>query len=521
MALAYDNVAENRIRVPPAPAKEPDRELLQATDFWKSWSQPRGRVWPLGVVLAWCGFLFFFGITAGELWRTESLRAIIGQEMLHSGNWIVPRLYGEPLFTKPPLMYVAIALCGWPFGEVTDWSARIPSAVAATLTVFLFYWYFKRQLGQTAGLVAALIVPMAPMWLDKASAAEMDMMQVAWVAAALLFFFRALEAHDSHARPRTLWFWWLAALLCMAGGMLTKWTAPAFFYATALTLLWWRGQLRLLWTRFHLGSAALAAAVCLSWVAAAVALEGWEVFYLTVKREALARLVPNYAGHPYPWWQALYHPLIIALNTLPWCVVAVWALRPSFARLWDERGRRLLQEMHCWVWPNVLFLSLLAEHTPRHSFPMFPGVAGLAALVVVACLTGRLSWKLPRISPVRFLAGCLVLWMICKVVFVFAIVPVRNMDRQPQAKGALLAGLVPAGKVLYLFRLKDEGIMFYYGRPVLRLASPAQLPASAGPIYCILTKQEWAQWSLEPPTETVQDFTDEQGAPVVLVRVVE
>src|SRR5262245_60602989 len=49
---------------------------------------------------AWCGVLFFYGLGAGPLWKTEGLRAIVAADMLRSGNWIVPTLYGEPLFTK-------------------------------------------------------------------------------------------------------------------------------------------------------------------------------------------------------------------------------------------------------------------------------------------------------------------------------------------------------------------------------------------------------------------------------------
>src|SRR5438067_13749797 len=80
-----------------------------------------------GLLLVLCGFLFFYGLTAGELYRTESLRAIIAAEFLRTGNWLVPTLYGEPLFTKPPGMYAAIALVSWPFGGVTEWTARLPS----------------------------------------------------------------------------------------------------------------------------------------------------------------------------------------------------------------------------------------------------------------------------------------------------------------------------------------------------------------------------------------------------------
>jgi hypothetical protein len=286
-----------------------------------------------------------------------------------------------------------------------------------------------------------------------------------------------------------------------------------------VTLLWRRGQLRLLWSRPHLVSTALAGTLCLAWVVAAVSREGWDVFISTVGREGLARIVPGYLGHPYRWDRVLLHPLIIVLNTLPLSLAAMWALRPAFRQGLDESSRRIWQEMNCWIWPNLIMWSLMTEHTPRHSFPLFPGVAGLAALVWIGWLNGGLPWKLPRVAPARVFAGCLAAWLALKAVYVFAIMPARTAGRDPAAKASLLASLVPAGNILYLFHLKDEGIMFYYGRPVLRLASPSDLPASSEPIYCILTGAEWDAWTLLRPTEVLQEMTDEQGDPCVLVRV--
>src|SRR4051794_19595843 len=89
---------------------------------WPAWL-------PLSLILAYWAVLFFHGLTVGQLYRTESLRAIIAQEFLNTGNWIVPTLYGEPLLTKPPGMYAAIALVSWPWGHVSEWSARLPSAL--------------------------------------------------------------------------------------------------------------------------------------------------------------------------------------------------------------------------------------------------------------------------------------------------------------------------------------------------------------------------------------------------------
>jgi hypothetical protein len=87
---------------------------------------------------------------------------------------------------------------------------------------------------------------------------------------------------------------------------------------------------------------------------------------------------------------------------------------------------------------------------------------------------------------------------------------------------------VPSGQPLYVFRLKDEGIMFYYGRahpaggdgpPVQRLRNSGALPSSGEPVYCILDEPEWRHWQSAGWTEEVLRLPDEQGCPIVLVRV--
>ena len=67
-----------------------------------------------------------------------------------------------------------------------------------------------------------------------------------------------------------------------------------------------------------------------------------------------------------------------------------------------------------------------------------------------------------------------------------------------------------------MFRLKDEGIMFYYGRPVRRLQQFKQLPSNGEPAYCILDEPEWKQ--SDCPMEVLLRLQDEQGAPIVLAR---
>jgi Dolichyl-phosphate-mannose-protein mannosyltransferase len=494
----------------------------------------------LSLLLAWSALLFFPGLTTGELCRTQGLRAILAQEMLHSGNWIVPTLHGQPLLTKPPGMYVAIALASRPAGRVTEWSARLPSAFAATVTVLLIYWYFGRCLGSAGGFIAAAITPACFMWLDKAPSAEIDMLQVAWVTAAILCFLRGLEPQTRST------CWWTFALLCVSGGFLTKWTAPAFFYGSVIPLLFWRRQWRLLFGRTHLVAVAVGGSVCLLWISLVITRTGWDVFAETVSREALQHLSPAHHPRPYPWGETLTHPFKLLAASLPWSLFALLSLRPGFSQLWSGRAHTLLQALHCWTWPNMVFWSLVPEHSPRHSFPLFPGLAGLAAFVWLAlfqrknavaawhALSLRRAWhrllrfptpfedsgRATRTSRAYALFFCvLAAWVVVKLSFVQVVLPARNQGRDIRQKAAVLDRHVPAGETLYLFRLKDDGLMFYYGRPVRRLADPSQLPSSGEPVFCIVDATEWRQWSSPERADVVQSLQDQQGSPIVLLRV--
>jgi 4-amino-4-deoxy-L-arabinose transferase-like glycosyltransferase len=310
-------------------------------------------------------------------------------------------------------MYAAIALASGPFGGVTTATARLPSAVAAALTLLMVFVSFAGRLGRGAGLVAAAVLPASFLWLGRVPSAEIDRVQLAWVTGSLFALLRAVEAAEGPAvgggRLRE-WLWWQAALACVAAGVLTKWTAPAFFYLSAVPFLWWRGRLRLLGRWPHLTAAALAAIPCLGWALAAARLAGWDTFRETVLREALERLWPADHPRPYPWAEVLTFPLAFLAASLPWSLLALPSLRPSFWRLWDERGRRLLGLCHCWLWPNLFFWALVPGHKARHLLPAQPALAGLAAFVWVAWLSGRLPWPLRRPRPAVVLCALLALW---------------------------------------------------------------------------------------------------------------
>lgn len=449
---------------------------------------------------------------SGPLYRTESLRAIVGQSAL-DGHWLTPTLYGEPFLTKPPGAYAAIGLASLPVGRVTEETARLPSAFAATITVLFAFATLRRTLGENRAFAAALLLPVSFLWLDKAPSAEIDMLQVAWVAAAVLAFWRAIQATERSPSALT---WSVVALLCVAGGFLTKWTAPAFFYLAVIPFLWYQGRLRWLCGREHVIAATLAVLVCCAWAALVAREVGWEVLSDTVFKEAAQRFAPGARGKPYPWMESLKFPLLVLGACLPWSIPALFALRPRFRQSVDGAERGLVQLLHFWAWPNLLFWSLPAQHNVRYVMPICPAITLLGVIVLGRWLRSISAGPPPKAYARAAIISLVVVWAATKVAFVESVLPARTAERNARETGNQLAALVPEGEILYLCRLKDEGILFYYGRPAFRLPSLDGLIDSR---FVLLLDDEWKNFPCRERCEYLSALRDQQRATIHLVRL--
>src|SRR2546425_9529996 len=149
-----------------------------------------------------CYALFFYGLGGiGLVGPDEPRYSAIAREMLMTGDYIIPRLYGQPWFEKPPLMYWLAAL-GYKLFGLNEAGARFPSALSATWCVFLIYWCGRKLWDRAVGFLAALIFATSIGCFAFARAASMDMLLTACLTRALVFFLFALN--DATPRRR-LW----------------------------------------------------------------------------------------------------------------------------------------------------------------------------------------------------------------------------------------------------------------------------------------------------------------------------
>src|SRR5207302_197429 len=94
----------------------------------------------LAGLVAASAVLFFWRLADRDLWSSHEARAgMDAQTILADGNWGLPRLFdGRAELQKPPLYYWLVAGVAWlRSGTVDAWAVRLPSAVAALLTVLV------------------------------------------------------------------------------------------------------------------------------------------------------------------------------------------------------------------------------------------------------------------------------------------------------------------------------------------------------------------------------------------------
>ena len=91
------------------------------------------------IALAFCALfpLYCFRLDGvGMLGPDEPRYAAIGHAMAASGDWVTPRLWDEPWFEKPALLYWMVA-AGYKLGLNPELAPRIP-VVAASLGFLVF-----------------------------------------------------------------------------------------------------------------------------------------------------------------------------------------------------------------------------------------------------------------------------------------------------------------------------------------------------------------------------------------------
>ncbi len=337
------------------------------------------------LLAGFCAFLFLYGLGQfGLIGADEPRYAQVAHEMLQRHDWITPVLGGRPWLEKPPLYYWQAMLAYAIFG-VSDWAARLPSALDASLLVLAVY-FFLRRFRTGLELDGALITASSAGIAGYAHAASMDMALAAAFSIGMLGWWAWQE---SGKKIYLAVFYGFMALGMLAKGPVAPFLAGAVIVLYASTVRELRLVLKSLW----LPGIVLFCAIALPWYVA-VQMRNSEFFREFIVQQNLGRFSEDLYHHTEPFW---YYLPVTALALAPWTVFVIAAFAQA-VRLWWARRRpmdagQMDSETQfcifacCWLVVPVVFFSISRSKLPGYILPAVPA----GALLLVGYLRRHLE----------------------------------------------------------------------------------------------------------------------------------
>ena len=332
------------------------------------------------LLVAFCGFLFFYGLGAfGLMGADEPRYAQIAREMMERGDWVTPTLQGKPWLEKPVLYYWEAALSFRALG-VSDRAARVPGAVDAALLVAALY-FFLRRFRPGSEFDGALITASCAGIVGFARAASTDMPLTACFAIALLCWY---AWYENRRRIELAAFYAFMGIGTLAKGPVALALPVVIVFLFVAIKREWRVIGASLW----LPGVALYLAVTLPWYVL-VQHRNPEFFRFFILEHNFARFSQNVYHHPQPFW--FYLPVFL-LATMPWTLVLILAFAERARLVWCE-GKEAFSNpedswvLFLWIWMlvPVLFFSASRSKLPGYILPAVPA----GGLLVAEFVAGR------------------------------------------------------------------------------------------------------------------------------------
>jgi len=334
---------------------------------------------------------FFYQIHAVPLFDVdEGAFSQATREMFLRGDFLSTYLNHQPRHDKPIFIYWLQAASVASFG-VNEFAFRFPSALAATLWVWVVFVLTRKIVNAPTAWLAALFMATSMEIALIGKAATADATLNLFITASMLNLYQFF-------RSRQREYLYLTAL-CMGFGFLTKGPVavviPAFVSLLHCALA---GQWRL-WMQMvrNLTAWILFALIALPWYLLQYWRQGDAFLQGFFLHHNVARFQQAMEGHQGAWW---YYVPVVLLGILPYTGVLLYTLMQWKQLIKDDFSRYLL----LWFSFVFIFFSLSATKLPHYLIYGYPPL-----FILMAIHIGTVHRKIWLLPPFLFLTLLLAL----------------------------------------------------------------------------------------------------------------
>ena len=318
----------------------------------------------------------------GSLLVTDSVEsnyALTAKEMVLSGDWLSPQIYGHYWYDKPIFFYWLTALAYKMFG-FTEFASRFFPALFGLGGLALAAWGGSKLNNERSGFCSALVLLSSVEFFLISKSVITDAVLFFFFSATLLFFY--LGYRDGKAS-----YWYI--MYAAAGfSVLTKGPIGVLLPGLIITLfLLWQRDWRVL-KRMHLASGTLLClAVAVPWYAAMYSLHGSDFINTFFGTHNFLRATVSEHPRDDVFY---YYALVNLLALFPWSGLVPWTVYK-----WQQAGRPKLTEQQrfllLWALVVFVFFQCMATKYLTYTYPLlFPASLLLGSLLdkQAACVDG-------------------------------------------------------------------------------------------------------------------------------------
>jgi len=295
----------------------------------------------------------------------EGRNAEKAREILLLNDWVTPHENFLPVLDKPMFFYWLIA-ASYKFFGITEWSARLPSALLAMGCLFLVYRFARQWWGSWPALWSALILLTSVEFFLLARIVISDMTLTFFVTLALCSFYSAVHAENEKSKRLCclLMYGSLGAGTLVKGLIGVVIPGMVFFAYLMFTRKWW------ILRRLHLLPGALLFLVMVApWYVWADARNPGYLRYFFWD-EHFTRYLTSEFHRDESWF---YFFIVVLVGFLPWSLFLPFVAKSLWQKLEDKNVFLML-----WAVLPFLFFSFSNSKAPQYVLPIYPALALLS-----------------------------------------------------------------------------------------------------------------------------------------------
>ncbi len=429
-------------------------------------------LWGVPLIFAVLYICLFSGLGAlGLIGPDEPRYAAIARAMAETRDWVTPRLWGASWFEKP-VLYYWIAGTTMRIFDVSEFAARLPSAMAALLAVVAVAWTALRSYGVGAAWYTFLMLPASVAMIGFARAASPDMLFAGLLTAAMAIASEMLQSPRPGPLLRCAFGFFLGAAVLAKG-------PAAVILAGGATLLWagvthqWRAPFRFL----HPLTIVVFCATALPWYAVC-AIRNPDFLRVFIWQHNFQRYLTPVFEHRQPFW--FFGPVLL-LGILPWILFLRHVIADAARSVRNKTSADSPAAFFaCWALFPVLFFSLSQSKLPGYILPAIPPLFVLlgsrASRLITLDSAVKNRWR------VTFLAVVLLMALLVEAAN-FAILPRVDHQISSRTIARELLKVNPSGDDVAIYdipRAWRYGLNFYLHRDL-----PEWTPGSPEPEWIV------------------------------------